>query len=43
VDARCAPGGIFRDHAKDQLAQFLADAFSPPPEPDAARATSNTA
>jgi hypothetical protein len=28
VDARCAPCGIFRDHAKDQLAQFLADVFS---------------
>src|ERR1700676_4603069 len=28
VDARCAPCGVFRDHAKDQLAQFLADAFS---------------
>src|ERR1700694_1570665 len=28
VDARCAPGSIFRDHAKDEIAQFLADAFS---------------
>ena len=28
VDARCAPCGVFRYHAKDQLAQFLADAFS---------------
>ena len=28
VDARCAPCGIFHDHAKDQFAQFLADACS---------------
>src|SRR6201993_223537 len=28
VDARCTPCGVFRYHAKDQLAQFLADAFS---------------
>jgi hypothetical protein len=27
-DARCAPGGIFCDHAKDQVAQFLVDASS---------------
>ena len=28
MDARRTPCGILRDHAKDQLAQFLADAFS---------------
>src|ERR1035441_1368793 len=28
VNARCAPRGIFCNHAKDQLAQFLVDAFS---------------
>ena len=33
VDARCTPCGIIRDHAKDQLAQFLADAFSACPNP----------
>jgi hypothetical protein len=31
VDARCAPCGIFRDHVKDKIAQFLADAFSARP------------
>ena len=31
VDARCAPRGIFLDHAKDQVAQFLANAFSAGP------------
>jgi hypothetical protein len=35
VDARCAPCGVFRCHAKDQLAQFLADAFSARPNPTA--------
>src|ERR1035437_1351599 len=33
VDARCAPCGIFRDHAKDELTQILADAFSARPNP----------
>src|SRR5580658_6100610 len=33
VDTRCATCGIFRDHAKDQLTQFLADAFSARPNP----------
>ena len=28
VDARCTPCRIFRYHTKDQIAQFLADAFS---------------
>ena len=28
VDARRAPGGVFGNHAKDQFAQLLADAFS---------------
>src|SRR5450631_4051528 len=28
MDARRTPCGILRDHAKDQLAQFLTDAFS---------------
>src|SRR5579863_181115 len=28
VDTRCAPCRIFRDHSKDEIAQFLTDAFS---------------
>src|ERR1039458_7533640 len=28
VNARCTPGGIFGDHAEDEVAQFLGDAFS---------------
>jgi hypothetical protein len=31
VDARCAPCGVFRDHVRDKIAQFLADAFSARP------------
>jgi len=42
VDARCASSEIFREHVKDQLAQFLADAFCPP-QTGAARARSNPA
>src|SRR5260370_25841353 len=33
VDARCAPGSIFRDHSKDEILQFLADVFSARPNP----------
>src|SRR5271166_5977005 len=33
VDAWCAPCGVFRDHAKDHFAQFLADTFSARPNP----------
>src|SRR6476646_4016595 len=33
VDARCAPRGILRYHAKDQFAQFLAETFSAGPNP----------